>query len=470
MMGTNEVETALAGGADWTGRRVGVLGLGRSGLAAAELLAARGAEVVAFDDRPREELSPEGLQASKRWHALRLGPDVHPGADAADLDALVVSPGVPGSHPLVAAAKAKGVEILSELELASRVIEGPVVAITGTNGKSTVSSLIHLCLREAKRPASLAGNIGTAACAIAPSLASDETVVLEVSSFQLEEIRLFHPRVAVVLNVAPDHLDRYRDLEEYAAAKRNILRNANANDVFVFPAQDPRLTGWANESPARALRFASPPDSAEDADAWVEQGWFVRRHGGATERVLPVGDFPLLGTHNRENALAVLCVASALDLPASTVASALRKARALPHRAELVAERDGIRYVNDSKATNVHAAIASLRGMDGTVVLLLGGSGKGEDYARLRDVMGRVRLAICYGAEGPALAKALRGATAIEERDGLVAALERAREFAEAGDTVLLSPACASFDEFKNFERRGEAFVAWVRQNVGGVS
>jgi UDP-N-acetylmuramoylalanine--D-glutamate ligase len=460
------VNDRFAPSQDWTGAHAGVLGLGRSGIGAVRLLHRAGAIARAFDDRPAAALPSE-----LRDELAALGVDVLPASERcdealADLSLVVVSPGVASSHPLLLAAARAGIPTIGELELACRRTRADVVAVTGTNGKSTTVSIVHAMFERAGVPTLLAGNIGTALSDEVERIGRGGWLVVEASSFQLERIEHFHPRAAAVLNLAPDHLDRYADFEAYAAAKRNLLRNLDGDDTFVHPADDERLTGWARACPARRGAFAL--QAHDDALAWIEDEHFVRRIGTGIERVLPVGELPLVGVHNRANTLAAIALGTACELDAAAMATALRGFAPLPHRAVIVPSDDGLTWIDDSKATNVHAAAATLSGLGAPVVALLGGRGKGEDYAPLRAFAHGMRAALCYGEEGGAIARVLEGSTWVERHGGMRDALLRAASIAQTGDVVLLSPACASYDEFRNFEHRGEVFAAWVAEHRGG--
>lgn len=448
----------------WKRARVGVLGLGRSGRGALRLLERHGADAQAFEDR----IEPSTLDALHDAGLRDVQP--RPGREDAagnvrDLDVLVVSPGIAGDHPMIAAAEIAGVLVISELELAWRRNRGEVVAVTGTNGKSTTVSLVHALLAGAGRETVLAGNIGVALSDEVEKVPDDGVLVVECSSFQLERILEFHPRVAAVLNLAPDHMDRYAGFEDYAAAKRNILRNQEPGDLYVHPAGDRRLEDWARSSVARALPFAADP-LAEGV--WVDGGRFWRSTPGGPEALAEVGSLRLLGRHNLLNVAAAVACVTPWELPAEVIAPVLGSFEALPHRAVRVPTSDGRTWIDDSKATNVHAASATLAGLEGPVVLLAGGSGKDEDYAPLREYVDRIRCVICFGAEGPRLYETLHGAVECERVGRMADALERARSVAHRGDTVLLSPACASFDEFSGFAERGDVFTRWVRQHEGG--
>jgi len=451
----------------WRGARVGVLGLGRSGRAAAELLLREACEVELFDDSSAESLAPELQGVIAQARALHGGSAAADPVNLNELDVLVLSPGVPGQHPLVREAESRDMPVISELELATRRIRGPIVLVTGTNGKSTTVSLIHHLLCSAGRGSLLAGNIGTAASSIVGEADETQLVVLEASSFQLERVEAMKPKVAVLLNLAPDHLDRYADFDAYAESKRRMLMNMDSEDFFVFPRGEAMAEVWSAVCSSRQLRFQPSPFTTEDDGSGLVEDWLVRRSGRREDKVLTASALPLLGRHNQLNALAAIAALIPFDLPVEALAEGLRSFRGLPHRVEPVAELAQVRYVDDSKATNVHATVTALEGLEGPIVLLLGGQGKGEDYRPLREAMTKVRAAICYGAEGAALEEALRGAVTLERADVMRDAVDRARGLAQAGDTILLSPACTSFDEFSSFNERGEVFAALARQGGG---
>lgn len=453
--------TALEPHGNWEGQTVGVLGLGRSGRGAVRLLRRHGARVVAFDDRAADLPSDVVAELAEEAVEIRGARDgVRPAVSA--LRTLVVSPGVPADHPLVAAAEAAELPVIGELELAARRARARVLAVTGTNGKSTTVSLVDAMMRTAGRECALVGNIGTAVSDHVEEIGADGWLVVECSSFQLERIDTFAPVSAAVLNLAPDHLDRYPSFEAYGEAKRNITRRAES---YVFPVEDPRLVSWAAASPAWPAPFAWSPH--DEAVAWLDGEILMRRRDGAAEAVLAVEDIPLVGRHNVANVLAALAVVDPCALEADAVAAAVRGFTGLEHRAVTVPTDDGVLWIDDSKATNVHAAAATLAGLDGPVVALFGGRGKGEDYSSLGDFASRLRVALCFGEEGPAIAEALDGRVEVETLGRMVAALERAAAIARSGDTVLLAPACASFDEFHSFGERGEVFQTWVLAHRG---
>jgi UDP-N-acetylmuramoylalanine--D-glutamate ligase len=444
-----------------------VLGLGRSGRGAVRLLERHGATAIAFEDRI-ESSTLDALAAEGMGHVEPRSAAQDGAALVRDLDVLVVSPGVPGDHPMVAAADVAGLMVISELELAWRRTGSEVIAVTGTNGKSTTVTLIHEILRAAGIGSVLAGNIGVALSDEVGEVTEDGVLVVECSSFQLERVMEFHPKVAAVLNVAPDHLDRYASFEDYAEAKRNLLRNQQPGDVFVYPAGDPRLEEWARLAVGDSRSFALDP--VEGARAWVAGGSFWRAGASGDEEIIAVSEIRLLGRHNHLNVTAAIAAVEPWAIPVATLREVLANFDALPHRAVQVESNDGRIWIDDSKATNVHAASATLSGLEGPVVLLVGGSGKDEEYAPLGEFADRVRCAICFGAEGPRIAESLAGRIEVQTCGRMVDALERAAGIAESGDTILLSPACASFDEFSGFAERGEVFAGWVTRHAGASS
>ncbi len=451
----------------WRDTRVGVFGLGRSGGAAAELLLNEGCRVTLFDDRQADELSEVLAKLGNRVNAFHTGAEAGTEAAVRELEVLIVSPGIPDSNPVVQQALQQGLPVYSELELAARRVEGPLLVVTGTNGKSTTVSLIHHLLGCAGKSSLLAGNIGTALSAVVNDAGPGVFVVVEASSFQLEHVEQLHPDVAVLLNIAPDHLNRYPDMESYAEAKRRMLQRMDENDAFVFPRGEVWAEAWSAVCSSRKLRFQPAPIAAGEDGTGLAQDWLVQRSGGREERILSASALPLLGHHNLLNALAALAALLPYRIPVSSLAEGLSSFKGLPHRVELVGEIAGVRYVNDSKATNVHAALAALSGLTGPFVMLLGGQGKGEDYSPLASAMGQVRTAICYGKESEAIASALHGAVELKKVGGMLEALQLAKEIASRGDTVLLSPACTSYDEFSSFVERGEVFTEWVKKKGG---
>jgi UDP-N-acetylmuramoylalanine--D-glutamate ligase len=426
-----------------------VVGLARSGRAAAALLHARGEEVIAVDGAPLERLRADDLPAAV---------EVHAGVDGVALlervRAVVKSPGVPPEAPVIAAARARGVPVLGELELAWRCVENEVIAVTGTNGKTTTTELLGHLHRTAGVPVAVVGNVGTAYSSLAlEDHDRDAVVVCECSSFQLEDTIFFAPEVAVLLNLESDHLDRHGSLEAYHAAKLKVFANQGNDDVAVAPE------GLGVVDLGGCARRVCVGESPE-AELSLRAGalWWDR------EPLLRVEELALRGPHNVRNAMAAAAVALARGLDSDAVRTGLRTFAGVPHRLEEVAERDGVVYVNDSKATNVAAALVGLASFEVPVHVILGGRGKGEDYAPLRDAVAAHCAggggAYLIGEEAGALRATLGGLDGVPLHDAgtLGAAVAAARAAAAPGQVVLLSPACASYDQFENFEVRGEAF------------
>ncbi len=446
---------------DVKGKRALVVGLARTGVAAAEFLARRGARVTVSEQKPGEQVA----EYSERLRPLgvELETGGHREATFLRADFIVPSPGVPLNLPPLEAARRKGIEILSELELAWRFLRGSVVAITGSNGKTTTTALLGKIFSDSGRPTLVGGNIGTPAITLVEAASEAATVVLEVSSFQLEAISSFRPRVAALLNITPDHLDRHASMDDYIAAKARLFGYQHEDDFAVFNADDP---GSAALAPAvQAQRFWFSRQRRLDAGAYLEGDWIVFVQGARRERVLPQSVIQLKGLHNLENVLAAVCAASLLGVSADVIHRAVASFEGVEHRLEFVAEIDGVAYYNDSKATNVDAALKAIAAFPGNLIVILGGKDKGSDFAPLREALaGRARCALLIGATREKLAAALRNGLPFEQVETLPEAVVRAAELARAGDTVLLAPACASFDQFENFEHRGRVFKEEVRK------
>ncbi len=457
-------------------RRVAILGFARSGRALAAALLSRGVEVSIGDARAPEELSGVEETASRGARFFFGGA---PEELLAGADWLAISPGVPLDSPLVAAARSRGIPVFAEIEIAFRIAEAEApgqnrwIAVTGTNGKSTTTSWIAAMLERAgsdsttHRPVALAGNIGEPLSGFLGTGGRD--FVCEVSSFQLEAIDRFHAHVAVLTNVTPDHLDRYASFSDYAEAKARLFSRQTAADFAVLNADDAFSRELA--TPARRILFSRrgrPARGAPHGEAvWLEAGALVSEVGGTRHEVLSADRLALPGAHNLENALAAVAAAEALGTPAAAILGALTRFSGLPHRTELVAEAGGIRWVDDSKGTNVDATARSLEGFaDGSVILILGGRDKHGDFAALSPLVARrARAVLTIGEAAETIETALRDAGAPIERCGAMpAAVERAAALARPGDTVLLSPACASFDQYPNFEERGRHFTDLARE------
>ncbi|MFQ5912716.1 MAG: UDP-N-acetylmuramoyl-L-alanine--D-glutamate ligase [Nitrospinota bacterium] len=440
------------------GKRFTVMGLARTGEAVARFLAARGARVTVTDQRPETDLTnilarlPGEVEREVGGHSPVL-------FEAPD--AIVVSPGVPREHPLLARAAQAGVSILSEIELAFRFCKVPVIGVTGTNGKTTTASLISTALQGAGLLAPAVGNIGSPFISALSSPESPDLLVVEVSSFQLEWVETFRPHIAVVTNITPDHLDRHQDLEEYVGWKRRIFAAQEAGDYLILNADDERVSGFAEESRAE-VRFFGRRESVADG-ACLEEDRLVLRRGGHSTSVLRREAFPLHGVHNVENALAAIAASAICGISPEATGRALQAFRPMEHRLTLVRERRGVRWYNDSKGTNVGATARSIESFDAPIVLIAGGRDKHSDLTPLRPlVRDRVKALILIGESRARFRSAFAGLTECVEAESMREAVDAADRAARPGDLVLLSPACASFDMFTDYEDRGRRFVAEV--------
>jgi UDP-N-acetylmuramoylalanine--D-glutamate ligase len=445
----------------FAGKRVTVMGLARSGVAACKALAERGAVVRGSDLRPGEKLGADLADLGRRGVAVETGG--HTPAAFLGADLIVISPGVETEHPLLVAARGRGIPVWGEVELASRLTHARFLAVTGTNGKSTTTSLAGAMLAAAGIPSVVAGNIGTALCEVVPGLSAEHWVVAEISSFQLETIVTFRPRIAVLLNLAPDHLDRYADVADYYRAKARIFMNQTPEDAAILNAEEPLIPEYATGLRARPLLFSRVRTVGDGA--FVRDGRVVVRREGRSAAVCPIAEIRILGVHNLENSLAAAAAAATVGATPEAIAAALRQFPGLPHRLEPVGERRGVRFINDSKGTNVGAVVKSLEGFARGVILIVGGKDKGGDFTPLRPLVeSRVKRLLLLGQATDKIREQLRGACPMEEVATLEEAVRRGAEVAESGDTVLLSPACASFDMFRDFEHRGDEFRLVVQR------
>ena len=445
------------------GRTVAVVGLAKSGLAAARLVTRLGARVLASDAAPRERWSSEARRLEAEGIPVWSG---HPDAAFAGADLVVVSPGVPLELPVLSGLRARGVPVISELELAWRVIDADVIAITGTNGKTTTTALTGDILRGQVRPVLVGGNIGTPLSAHALDFPVDGLVVAETSSFQLEATETFRPRVAAVLNLAPDHLDRHGRYAAYVDAKARIFANQTDADCAVLNADDPDTAALAPRTRARVLWFSRR--RALEHGVFVHDDWVVAKLNGHAEPVCPLAEIQLRGAHNVENVLAATACALWTGMDPAVIRKGIAAFRGVAHRIERVHDARGVTYYNDSKGTNVASTIKALESFGEPVVLIAGGKGKGQDFAPLAEAArGRVRAAVLIGEDRDKLRAALR-AVGIDTDDAATMedAVRQAGRRARIGDVVLLSPACASFDMFQNYEHRGEVFKDVVRRLV----
>jgi UDP-N-acetylmuramoylalanine--D-glutamate ligase len=451
---------------DLNRKRVLVVGLGRSGIAAAQLCAARGARVTVTDRRDWSALGA-GLAGLPAGVARELGGHKRETFTGAEL--IVLSPGVP-EIPELAAARAAGVAVTGELELASRFVSGTIVAITGTNGKSTTTTLVGDMMRATGRPTFVGGNLGEplAEAVGTPAAGPDGICVVETSSFQLETVDRFRPHVAVLLNITADHLDRYPDMNAYAAAKARVFAAQTANDNAVVNLDDALAVAASDGAAARRVGFSVTRPLSEGA--WLadggDDGLTVRLPGGQPEHY-PANLPALVGRHNQANALAALLASRLAGASPAEARAALLAFRPLAHRMELVADAGGVAYYDDSKGTNVGAVVASLDGFPRPVVLIAGGRDKGGDYAPLAAVLGRIgRAAVLIGEAADKMEAAFAGVLPVERAATMDDAVIAAHRLAKRGDAVVLSPACSSFDMFRDYAHRAEVFRAAVARVV----
>jgi len=440
---------------DLAGSRVLVVGLARSGRAAVDLLLETGSRVVATDLRSAEALGLDPTSWLERGAELSLGEQPTSLLDDAEL--IVVSPGVPLTAPLLKTAAQRGIEIIGELELGYQMSEATWVAITGTNGKTTTTALTGELVRTTGRSVLVGGNIGNAVSHEAAGVPADGVIVAEVSSFQLDTIDRFRPTVGALLNITEDHLDRYDGFDDYANSKMRLFANQTPDDVAVLFVDDPEVSSRVAGVGGRIVPV-SVERELEDG-VFVRGGSVVSRIGGSEQEIVEVSELGLPGPHNLVNSMVAFATASVVGVAPEEAAEVLKRFRSLEHRLEFVRELDGVAYVNDSKATNVDAVRFALQSYEHPIVWIAGGKEKGADFTALRGPASeRVRAAILIGEATGKLERALDGAVEMVRAGTLDEAVRMARELAERADIVLLSPACASFDMFQDFEDRGRQF------------
>jgi len=448
------------------GKKVLVVGLGKSGLAAALFLRHRGALVTVSDVRSAEALAKdipalleEGIMVEAGGHGLLT---------FRRQDLIVVSPGVPLNTPELAQVRSFGLPVIGELELAARFLKGSILAITGSNGKTTTTALLGEILKGAGIPTLVGGNIGVPVVGLIDQSTDQTWSVLEVSSFQLESTELFHPSIAVILNITPDHLDRHGSFENYARAKERIFAAQHKCDFVVLNADNPRAAEAASRSAANVYWFSIEHSVMQGA--WLEQGAVVYRSSpdAATENVMPLTGIPLKGAHNVENVLAAVVAARLAGAPAEAIRRAIEAFQAVEHRLEFVASVNGVEFYNDSKATNVDATAKAVAAFDSGIHLILGGKDKGSDYTQLAQLLrARVRAVYTIGSAAAKIESQLRGIVSIQSCETLDTAVSAAAAAARPGEVVLLAPACSSFDQFENYEHRGRVFKDLVSERRG---
>ncbi len=447
---------------DVKGKRALVVGLGKSGVASALFLEARGAKVAVSDAKSPELLREEIPLLLD--HGISVETGQHGERTFRDQDLIVVSPGVPFDMPQLVHARANGIQIIGEVELAARYLKGHIAAITGSNGKTTTTSLAGEIIAAGGRKALVGGNIGTPAITFVDQATDDTWLVLEISSFQLETVETFHPQIALVLNITPDHLDRHHTFDNYAAAKARIFENQTASDFAVLNADNEPCVAMASKTKAAVRWFSRLKEVA--SGAFVRGDRIIWRAGDdrGEREIMPLGEISLKGAHNVENVLAAVSVGVLAGIADDKIRIAVAAFKAVEHRLEYVATVRGVEYYNDSKATNVDATIKALESFPGHIHLILGGKDKGSDYSVLNSLLKeRVKRVYTIGAAAGKIESQASG-TEIVSAGTLELAVRRASDSATAGDIVLLAPACASFDQFNSYEERGRVFKDLVHQ------
>ena len=439
--------------------KITIIGAARSGVGAAKLLKEKGASVFVSDRDPEKKLEPYiselrnfGIAFETGGHSDRVY----------DCSFMVISPGVPSNAPVVLDAVRKSIKIVSELEAASWFCRSKIVAVTGSNGKTTTTTLTGRMLGDAKQKHVVAGNIGTAFSSVVGKLDESSVAVLEVSSFQLDYCETFHPNLSMLLNITPDHMDRYgNSMEKYAASKERVFMNQTPDDVVIYNADDEWSSRVVGKARSKKLGFGLQRTFSEGA--FVDKGVLVTELKDKRTEIIPTGQITIRGVHNLYNSMAATLGAQVIGIGEASIRATLRNFKGVEHRLEFVRELSGVRYINDSKATNVDSVWYALQAFDEPIVLLLGGRDKGNDYSRLIDLVRKhVRSIIAIGESAQKVEKAFAGIVPLEKVSSMEEAVSRSKSIARAGDIVLLSPACASFDWFQNYEHRGRVFKSLV--------
>ena len=447
---------------DLAGKKVLIIGAARSGIAAAQFLTTRGAIVALNDQKPLDKWSEQALALKET--GVGLLPGEPPTWLLDQLDLVIVSPGVPANIIPIRYAERAGAEIIGEVELAYRFLKGRVVAITGSNGKTTTTSLIGELLKDSGLKVQVGGNIGKALITMVETSSDDAWTVAELSSFQLETISKFHPHVAVVLNVTPNHMDRYESFKDYAAAKHRIFMNQTSDDFAVLNADDPTVSSWATGLRSQVTMFSVKKQL--DQGVFLKGDELIARTSAGQQAILRTSEMKLRGLHNVENVAAAVAVGLSAGANVQSMKETVKHFDPVEHRLEFVAELNGVKFYNDSKATSVDATLKALEafaGESGKVVLILGGRGKKAPYAPLVDlVRSKVRRLVLIGEDSETIASELGECAQFERATDMGDAVRRSFAASERGDVVLLAPACASFDMFDSFEHRGKVFKEQV--------
>ncbi|VAX23307.1 UDP-N-acetylmuramoylalanine--D-glutamate ligase [hydrothermal vent metagenome] len=448
---------------DFVNKKALVIGLARTGVSAAKLLSKLGAIVTVTDMKNENALKdfssslPDGVKKM-------LGG--HDGVSVSDYDLAVISPGVPWDAPLPASMRKAGVELVSEVEFAVRLIKKPLIAVTGSNGKSTTTTLIGLMLKAAGKKVYVGGNIGAPLC---DAVDGDyDWIVAEISSFQLEGIKTFKPRIGLILNITEDHLDRHKTVNAYVALKARVFENMDSGDTLIVNGDDAKTRTLDLPAGVKVLKFTHAHSSS--SCAWIENGKAVAQVGDIRVELFALDDLKIPGAHNVENAISAGLTALSAGVTPNIIQNVIRSFEGLPHRMELVATIDNVNYINDSKGTNIDATLKSIEGFNKNLVLIAGGSNKGADFSPLaKAIVKHAKGIVLIGETAQAIKQELGSFEHIEMASSMEKAVIKASAFAKQGDTVLLSPACASFDMFKNFEDRGDAFKKSVGNLTGAI-
>lgn len=446
----------------FAGKKVVVLGAARSGISAAEILLGLGAEVTLTDSTPLHKM-PESDQVRLKGLDIRLVTGSHPEVLLDRVDFIVKNPGISPKIPFLEAAKSRGIRWISELELAGLITQAEIVAITGTNGKTTTTTLAGEIFSHGKRPSVVGGNIGLPLTSVSFRKGPEWVLIVETSSFQLEDCYELRPKVAVYTNITPDHLDRHGSMDEYIRAKLRLVQNQTEDDYVIINLDDPIVSGLDY---GRGKRIGYSLSGNNGAECYIQDGWFWWQD----TKIAPIDTLKILGAHNQQNALAAIAAGMVMGLDGEEVLRALSVFTGVEHRLEYVGDYSGIRFYNDSKATNPDSTIIALNSFPEKVILLAGGSDKGADFAQLAPLFKeKVKQIFAFGHTGEKMrGQVVRGGfESITAVSDLPAAFDGAMEVAQAGDIILLSPACASWDQYPNFEERGRHFKNLVK-NLGG--
>ena len=441
-------------------KRVLVVGLGRSGAASAIFLQEHGAKVIVSDSKSEAQLQRDVPALLDRGISIETGQ--HGERTFRDQDMIVVSPGVPSDQPQLQHARSMGIPVIGEVELAFRFLQGKVLAITGSNGKTTTTTLVGDIMAKSGKKTLVGGNIGTPVISLAGQSTRQSLVVLEISSFQLESIHQFRPWIAAILNITPDHLDRHHTFQAYVDAKLRIFENQQVSDFAILNADDPTSAGLKSKIKSNLLWFSRR--QRIEGGAFLNGDQIIFRQNGQEQNVLSRSDIQLKGDHNLENVLAAVCMTMVAGCTPQQVRQGVKEFSAVEHRLELVATINGVTFYNDSKATNVDATVKALESFPRNIHIILGGKDKGSDYTVLNPLLReRVKRAYLIGAASDKIASQVQGSAELVRSGTLERAVHQAFDSAKAGDIVLLAPACASFDQFENYEHRGRVFKKLVQ-------